>query len=188
MTLKDKAKTYNFWISIVSAAVLIARIIGDKFNIFIDTTLIMDITTGLCSIFVILGILSAPKVTVNNTQEIVKAQDIIETQPNIKEDITSTQKEVSNTTQTTEENSSKFLEEETLVLPSNEENKTVENSTETTVTETNEEALNQSENPIEILKKINDPKINSVLEVIESLKAEIHKANKTVEEFTKFNN
>ena len=76
MSLKDKMKTYNFWISLASAVVLILRIIGDKFNFFVDTSLIMDITTGLCSIFVILGILSVPKTTkteltpfTNNSEE-----------------------------------------------------------------------------------------------------------------------
>ena len=187
MTLKDKAKTYNFWISIVSAAVLIARIIGDKFNFFIDTTLIMDITTGLCSIFVILGILSAPKAVVNNIQEIAKTQDKTEPQ-SIKDNGSLTQENVSNTILTTEENSPTLHEEEFLVLQNSEENQIEANHTENNFSETKEETLNQSKAPIDILKDINDPKINTVLEVIESLKAEIHKANKTVEEFTKFNN
>ena len=60
MTLKDKMKTYNFWISLVSAILLVARIIAGKFNVEIDSSLVMDITTGLCGIFVVLGIISAP--------------------------------------------------------------------------------------------------------------------------------
>lgn len=83
MSLKDKMKTYNFWISLVSAVVLILRIIGDKFNFFVDTSLIMDITTGLCSIFVILGILSVPKSsktsTDNTTEEESTPNQNIET-------------------------------------------------------------------------------------------------------------
>lgn len=55
-----RMKTYNFWISLVSAIILLLRIIGDKFNFFVDAALIMDITTGLCGIFVVLGIISAP--------------------------------------------------------------------------------------------------------------------------------
>lgn len=58
--LLARMKTYNFWISLVSAVILVLRIIGDKFNFFVDATLIMDITTGLCGIFVVLGIISAP--------------------------------------------------------------------------------------------------------------------------------
>ena len=58
--LLERMKTYNFWISLVSAVILVLRIIGDKFHFFVDATLIMDITTGLCGIFVVLGIISAP--------------------------------------------------------------------------------------------------------------------------------
>mgnify|MGYP003571272703 CR=1 FL=1 len=61
MTLKDKMKQYNFWISLVSACLLVARIIAHKFNYEIDSSLVMDVTTGLCGIFVILGIISAPQ-------------------------------------------------------------------------------------------------------------------------------
>ncbi|MBR2909748.1 MAG: hypothetical protein IKC11_05345 [Clostridia bacterium] len=77
MSLKDKVKTYNFWISLVSAVVLIVRIIGDKFNFIVDTSLIMDITTGLCSIFVILGILSVPKSKQTTNNETSKNIDEI---------------------------------------------------------------------------------------------------------------
>ena len=63
---------------------LIVRIIGDKFNFIVDTNLIMDITTGLCSIFVILGILSVPKTknqqettTQETTETTEKLQDIM---------------------------------------------------------------------------------------------------------------
>ncbi len=74
MTLKDKMKTYNFWISLVSAILLVARIIADKFNFEIDSSLVMDITTGLCGIFVVLGIISAPQKTDGKTVETAKTE------------------------------------------------------------------------------------------------------------------
>lgn len=61
MTLKDKMKTYNFWISLVSAVLLLVRIIGDNYGFDVDAGLVMDITTGVCGIFVILGIISVPQ-------------------------------------------------------------------------------------------------------------------------------
>lgn len=61
MTIKDKMKTYNFWISLVSAVLLLLRIIGTKYDFEIDSSLVMDVTTGLCGIFVVLGIISAPQ-------------------------------------------------------------------------------------------------------------------------------
>ena len=61
MTLKDKMKTYNFWISLVSAVLLIVRILGDTYGFSVDAGLVMDLTTGVCGIFVILGIISVPQ-------------------------------------------------------------------------------------------------------------------------------
>lgn len=61
MTIKDKLKSYNFWITLVSAIILLLQVFGEKFNFKIDSTFIIDVTTALCSIFVILGIISVPK-------------------------------------------------------------------------------------------------------------------------------
>ncbi len=77
--LKDKMKTYNFWISLVSAVLLVARLIAGKFNVEIDSSLVMDVTTGLCGIFVVLGIISAPQKTV--TKFIDRPLDGIIAQP-----------------------------------------------------------------------------------------------------------
>ena len=61
MHIIDKMKTYNFWISLVSAVLLVARILGDKFGFEIDGSLVMDVTTAMCGVFVVLGIISAPQ-------------------------------------------------------------------------------------------------------------------------------
>lgn len=61
MTIKDKLKSYNFWITLVSAIILLLQVFGEKFNFKIDSTFIIDVTTALCSIFVILGIITVPK-------------------------------------------------------------------------------------------------------------------------------
>ncbi|MBQ7453290.1 MAG: hypothetical protein IJS68_03385 [Clostridia bacterium] len=61
MHIIDKMKTYNFWISLVSAILLVARILGDKFGFEIDSSLVMDVTTAMCGVFVVLGIISAPQ-------------------------------------------------------------------------------------------------------------------------------
>ena len=61
MTIKDKLKSYNFWITLVSAIILLLQVFGEKFNFKIDSNFIIDVTTGLCSIFVVLGIISVPK-------------------------------------------------------------------------------------------------------------------------------
>lgn len=194
MTLKEKSKTYNFWISIVSAAVLIARIIGDKFNIFIDTTLIMDITTGLCSIFVILGILSAPKSTGSqqNNQEITALNNssINNTENNTKS--------LKNDCETN--NIESYTKSETGVSTLQNENLNlslhIEPLEKTIETENNnkpqpiESLIN--EQPDNIIDNKNNDETNNVLysenkefkliEIIEKLKADIQKANKIIED------
>lgn len=61
MTIKDKLKSYNFWITLVSAIILLLQVFGEKFNFKIDSNFVIDVTTALCSIFVVLGIISVPK-------------------------------------------------------------------------------------------------------------------------------
>lgn len=68
MTIKDKMKTYNFWISLVSAVLLLVRIIGDNYGFQVDSALVMDITTGVCGIFVILGIISVPQKSISSVK------------------------------------------------------------------------------------------------------------------------
>jgi len=194
MTLKDKAKTYNFWISLVSAIVLIVRIIGDKFNFFVDTNLIMDVTTGLCSIFVILGILSAPKIknakTSNNTNDIIEEKveqsnaenkiiNVVDT--NNRETQESEVFDVT-TTETSDQpkeivaevsNHDSFLEStdmnSDIIIPS-------------VVPNDNVDDKQHIQEPID--EYVISPEI-TLDKLIENLRADIHKANMMVEKLTK---
>jgi len=84
MTLKDKMRTYNFWISLVSAIVLLMRVIGNTYGFSVDSGLIMDLTTGVCGIFVILGIISAPqKNTINKGDTIIENTNQTTIAPNL---------------------------------------------------------------------------------------------------------
>ena len=76
MNLKQKVKTYSFWISLISAILIVVRIVGEHFGWFINESFIMDIVTGICGILVLLGILSSPtnkeesmEETINNLKE-----------------------------------------------------------------------------------------------------------------------
>jgi len=156
MTLKDKAKTYNFWISLVSAAVLIARIIGNKFNVFIDTTLIMDITTGLCSIFVILGILSAPKSQSSETK---------------------TKQPIQNSQNTTTIDSLNQTPQDSV-----EEN----TNTELNILDKENIILNDTKQITDYIQTIETDKAkNVIVEIVEQLKGEINRVNKIIEEYSK---
>ncbi len=94
--LKSKMKTYSFWISLVSAVLIIVRILGEYFGWFINEKLVMDIVTGICGVLVLLGILSSPtkgEETVENTIDQIKqevensSQEQKELQSQIKEDL-----------------------------------------------------------------------------------------------------
>ena len=72
MNLKQKAKTYSFWISIISAVLIVVRILGEHFGWAINESLIMDIVTGVCGILVLLGILSSPAKKDESMEETIK--------------------------------------------------------------------------------------------------------------------
>ena len=61
MKLKDRIKTYNFWVSLASALFLIINVIGRKFNFYVDEGIFNDIFTAICGILVLLGIIVPPK-------------------------------------------------------------------------------------------------------------------------------
>lgn len=88
MTIKDKLKSYNFWITLVSAIILLLQVFGEKFNFKIDSNFIIDVTTALCSIFVVLGIISVPKSKTTKT-------DIRFVEPNYQELSEQISKEIS---------------------------------------------------------------------------------------------
>lgn len=60
MKLKDRIKTYNFWVSLSSAVFLIIKVLGSQIGFKVDESLFSDLITSLCSILVILGIIVPP--------------------------------------------------------------------------------------------------------------------------------
>lgn len=60
MKLRDKIKSYSFWVSLASAVILILKLLGNRFGFSVDETMVSDIFTALCSILVLLGIIVVP--------------------------------------------------------------------------------------------------------------------------------
>ena len=60
MSIKEKVKSYSFWVSLASAIVLILQVIGSKFGFYVDARLASDIITSACSVLVITGIIVTP--------------------------------------------------------------------------------------------------------------------------------
>ncbi len=66
MKLKDRVKSYSFWVSLASAVILVIKLIGQKYGLLIDETFISDLFTAICGILVILGIIVVPKTETNS--------------------------------------------------------------------------------------------------------------------------
>ena len=60
MKLKDRIKTYNFWVSLSSAIFLLIKLLGNQFGFSVNESLFNDLITTLCGILVILGIIVPP--------------------------------------------------------------------------------------------------------------------------------
>lgn len=84
MKLKDKIKSYSFWVSLASAVILILKVLGSRFGFSIDESMVSDIFTAICSVLVLLGIIvipQAPQSTLENqnlqdTQKIASANNL----------------------------------------------------------------------------------------------------------------
>ena len=84
MTLKEKIKSYSFWVSLASAIVLILKVIGAKFGFNIDATLASDIITSVCSVLVITGIIVTPTSKANSDLKLLNSKT---SQNSIKENL-----------------------------------------------------------------------------------------------------
>lgn len=69
MKLKNRVKTYSFWVSLASAIILIVKLIGQKYGLNIDETFISDLVTTICGLLVILGIIVVPKSDINLNED-----------------------------------------------------------------------------------------------------------------------
>ena len=90
MNLKDRAKTYSFWVSLTSAIILILKVIGSKFGFEVDAVFVSDLVTSMCSVLVLLGIIVSPTSKQNLTQNEVLTKPVEQT---IQEQTTETQPE-----------------------------------------------------------------------------------------------
>ena len=77
MKLKDRIKTYNFWVSLASAVILLINTLGKQFNFSVDESLYNDLFTSFCGILVLLGIIVPPS-TSNRIQTEKQFNEIIQ--------------------------------------------------------------------------------------------------------------
>lgn len=91
MTLKEKSKTYTFWISLISALIVLAKTIAEHFGYNFNQNLLLGIATFFASILVLVGVIAGPskKATLQSLEE--KSREIYDEEKKlnnqIKEDI-----------------------------------------------------------------------------------------------------
>lgn len=78
--LKDKLKSYSFWVSLASAILLLVQTIGRPLGLVIDESTYMSIVNSVLGVFVVLGIISHP------------AQNLLKTSTTQHEEITENEK------------------------------------------------------------------------------------------------
>lgn len=152
MNIKEKVKSYSFWVSLSSALILIIKVIGNKFGFTIDATLASDLITSLCSILVVTGIIVTP--TPKSTKPV---QDDIETkitESSLEEDVKTNEVETINTSQDAicETENNKIVEIEEAV-----QTKTVESDSQVCdMSQTNNISLNLENGFLSQKSKIDD--------------------------------
>ena len=60
MQVKQRLKTYSFWVSLASAILLLVQTIGRPLGLVIDEALYMSVVNSVLGVFVVLGIISHP--------------------------------------------------------------------------------------------------------------------------------
>lgn len=115
MKLKDKIKSYSFWVSIASAVILILKVLGNRCGFTVDESMISDIFTALCSVLVLLGIIVIPQ-SPNQTNS---------TKQDINQQLEETMNENNDTTNTNNNDVSSIINIEEPVLKCKEDNDTI---------------------------------------------------------------
>lgn len=96
MTIKEKMKSYNFWVSLASAVILILKVIGAQVGFTIDANFANDLITSLCSILVLLGIIVTPTSSSKVVSQIIETKQLDETTNNNQNETNLEQPEITN--------------------------------------------------------------------------------------------
>lgn len=90
--MKEKFKSYSFWMSVTAAIILVINNIGKVFGFTVDNSAITNIIDSVCGVLVVFGILTMPNKKEDiplSTQENIKTEQDkteIEKKTDIKED------------------------------------------------------------------------------------------------------
>lgn len=72
MNLKQKMKTYSFWMALTGAVILVLQTIGKECGFSIDDKVITGIVSSVCGVFIVLGIISKPSIKNEDCEKTTK--------------------------------------------------------------------------------------------------------------------
>jgi len=72
MKLKDRIKSYKFWVALSASLVILLKTLGDALNFEVPEEVVNGIIMGFCGVLVVLGVVEKPTITQTTTEETEK--------------------------------------------------------------------------------------------------------------------
>jgi len=66
--MKQKIKTYGFWISLTAAILVVLKVLGNAFSFYVNEELILGVVSSVCGVFVVLGFIHKPNEEKNKNE------------------------------------------------------------------------------------------------------------------------
>lgn len=67
--MKEKLKTYSFWVGLVASVMLVVKFVAENFGFKIDEDLVNNVVNSILGILTIFGVINAPSSSTNNTKQ-----------------------------------------------------------------------------------------------------------------------
>ena len=81
--MKDKFKSYSFWMSVSAAVVLVINNIGKHFGFYLDNEIVAEIVDSVCGVLILFGVITMTKDDKKSNEE---QQDISASEENKQSD------------------------------------------------------------------------------------------------------
>ncbi len=83
--MKDRIKTYSFWVSLSASLVVLIQAIGRVFGFIANADLVNNIVMGIAGVLVVFGIVSSPTEEELRSKNKELEKDLIENQKSEKD-------------------------------------------------------------------------------------------------------
>ena len=69
MKLKDRIKSYKFWVALSASLVILLKTLGDALNFEVSEEVVNGIIMGFCGVLVVLGVVEKPAPSQTTTEQ-----------------------------------------------------------------------------------------------------------------------